>query len=208
MLVLAGGRSQRMGRPKAWLPVEDEPVLCRVAAAGLGAGIEQVVVVGSPGQPLPALPAGVERIDDPADRVHQGPLSGIAAGLLHLEARRVPLAALAACDAVFLGPEHLSFMLRTLREDRQYAAVVPETGPAEDGTRLLHPLCGAVRVGVAHQTSRALLQSGQRAARALYLGLAARRVAVTSLPEPRVVRGCNTPEQWSQAIDELQAIRS
>ena len=204
MLVLAGGRSSRMGRDKAWLEVEGEPALLRVIRAGLGGGAERVVVVGSPGQPLPPLPAGAERCDDPVDRTHEGPLSGLAAGLERLHAHGVAVACLAPCDALWLDAEHVRFMLRTLDQDREHAALVPETGPLADGTRVLHPLCGAVRVEVAWQTARALLQSGQRAARALLVGLHARRLAVASLPQPRVVEGCNTPEQWERAVAELR----
>ncbi len=157
----------------------------------------------------PALIASSEsvpawhRVDDPLDRPHEGPLSGLAAGLGHLVEREVALACLAPCDALWLDAEHVRFMLRTLEQDRGHAAIVPETGPLADGTRVLHPLCGAVRVEVAWQTARALLQSGQRAARALLLGLNARRLAVATLPQPRVVEGCNTPEQWDAAVAEL-----
>lgn len=203
MLVLAGGRSSRMGRDKASLMVGERSALVRVVEAGLEGGAALVVVVGTPGQSLPELPSGAERCDDPADRLHEGPLSGLATGLGLLHERGITVACLAPCDALWLDAEHVRFMLRTLRHDREFAAVVPETGPLADGTRVLHPLCGAVRVEVAWQTARALLQRGQRAARALLLGLNARRLAVATLPEPRVVEGCNTPEQWERAVAEL-----
>lgn len=192
-----------MGRDKAWLPVDGRPALSRVVAAGLDAGVDEVVVVASPGQSLPELPPQVRRCDDPTDRRHEGPLSGMAVGLARLDELEVRLACLAPCDALWMDAEHVRFMLRTLEQDRSHAAVVPESGPFDDGTRVLHPLCGAVRVEVAHQTARALLHSGQRAARSLPLGLAARRLAVASLPEPRVVEGCNTPEQWERAVAAL-----
>lgn len=193
-----------MGRDKAWLEVDGQPALRRVVQAGLDGGAHEVVVVGSPEQSLPSLPAGVQRCDDPVEREHEGPLSGLAVGLRHLVEREVDVACLAPCDALWLDAAHVRFMLRTLGRDREFAALVPETGPLADGTRVLHPLCGAVRVEVAWQTARALLQSGQRAARALLLGLNARRIAVATLPQPRVVEGCNTPEQWARAVAELR----
>lgn len=193
-----------MGRPKAFLEVDGQPVLLRVVEHTRTV-CAHTVVVGSAGEALPPLPAGIVRVDDPATRPHLGPLSGLATGLQTLDELGVELAYLGACDAVFLTAAHVRHMLDLLAQDRRHAAVVPETGPLDDGTRVLHPLSGAVRVHVARTTAAALLQSGQRAARALYAGLAARRIGVASLPDPRVVRGCNTPEEWAAAVAELGA---
>jgi molybdenum cofactor guanylyltransferase len=202
LLVLAGGRSQRMGRDKAWLPVNGQPALLRVLAAGRDAAVDAMVVVGSPGRSLPPLPPAVVRVDDPADRLHEGPLSGLAAGLEQLAAQGVALACLASCDALWLGPAHVGFVLERLRRHPEHAALVPES-ELDDGTGVLHPLCGAVRVAPACQAARTLLRAGQRAARALLLDLSAQRIAVSALPEPRVVDGCNTPEEWAAAVAAL-----
>lgn len=191
-----------MGRDKVWLDVLGRPALVRVVETAREV-TPHVVVSASPGQELPPLPEGVERVDDPDDREHAGPLCGIASGLEALHSRGVRLAYVTACDSLFLNVDHIDSMFRALERDRRHPAVVPESGPFDDGSRFLHAMCGAVRVGVAAQTSRALLMSGQRAARLLYEGLNARRVAVPSLPEPRVVRSCNTPEEWTAAVEEL-----
>ena len=163
------------------------------------------MVVASPGQPLPSLPPGVTRVDDPAERSHEGPLSGLAAGLEQLAARGVALASLAACDAVWLGPAHVRFVLDALRAGPELDAVVPEDEPGPDGSRVLHPLCAAVRVAPACRAAHALLQAGQRAARALLLALAARGLPVAALPEPRVTQACNTPQEWALALAALRA---
>lgn len=213
LLVLAGGRSERMGRDKAWLPVGGRPALLRVIAAGRDAGVDRIVVVGSPGQSLPPLPPGVTRVDDPAERTHEGPLSGLAAGLEQLAAHGVALACLAACDAVWLSPAHVRFVLERLRASPEHDAVVPEDTPrpdapaapeGPDGRRVLHPLCAAVRVAPACRAAGALLHTGQRAARALVLALSPLGLPVAALPEPRVVEACNTPEQWAAAVAALQ----
>ncbi len=191
-----------MGRPKSWLPIDGVPALRHVT--DIAAEIcPTVLVAAAPGQDLPPLAAGVERVDDPVERAFEGPLSGIATGLEVLAAQQVELAYIGACDSVFLDAQHISHMLRELNRDRQHPAVVPESGPFEDGRRFLHATCGAVRLPVASQTAAALLLSGRRAARSLYEGLNARRLAVASLPDPRVVRSCNTPEEWSAAVSEL-----
>ncbi len=204
LLVLAGGRSTRMGSDKAWRPVGGQPALLRVLAAGREAGVDACVVVGSPGQPLPPLPAGVERVDDPSAHRHEGPLRGLGAGLESLAARGVALACLASCDLLWLGPAHVQHLLDLLRASPELDAVVPEGEPRADGTRVLHPLCGAVRVAAAVEVARARLEAGQRAARALVLGLRSRGLGVATLPEPRVVLACNTPEQWAEVEAALR----
>jgi molybdenum cofactor guanylyltransferase len=62
-IVLCGGESRRMGRPKAWLPFAGELMLPRVVRL-LGEVVAPVVVVAAPGQDVPPLPAGVEVVRD------------------------------------------------------------------------------------------------------------------------------------------------
>lgn len=202
LVVLAGGRSQRMGSDKAWLLVAGRPALLRVLAAGRDAGLDAIVVVASQGQSLPPLPPGVARVDDPADRRHEGPLSGLAVGLEQLAGRGVTLACLASCDALWLGPAHLRFVLARLAAHPEHDAVVPES-TLDDGTPMLHPLCAAVRVQPACGAAQALLAAGQRAARALVRSLSPLVIPAASLPEPRVVEGCNTPQEWAAAVAAL-----
>src|SRR5947209_8147557 len=97
-VVLCGGRSSRMGRPKAWLPFGDELMLPRVVRV-LGGVVDPVVVVAAPGQDVPPLPAGVEVVRDEVEG--KGPLGGLAAGLAAL-AGRADAAYLSACDVPFL----------------------------------------------------------------------------------------------------------
>lgn len=78
-VVLAGGRSSRMGRDKASMPWGRSSLLGQVVDVLVAALDGPVVVVRGPGQPLPALPAGVRLVDDPVPDL--GPVQGIAAGL-------------------------------------------------------------------------------------------------------------------------------
>lgn len=87
-VVLAGGRSSRMGTPKACLEWHGSTLLYRTAAL-LRRTVDGpvVVVVGADGGEaweLPALPAGVLVARDPAPGL--GPLQGIAAGLAAVRA--------------------------------------------------------------------------------------------------------------------------
>ena len=83
-VILCGGQSKRMGRPKAWLPFGDETMLQRVVRI-LREVVEPVVVVAAPNQDVPALPAGVEIVHDEVEG--KGPLAGLAAGLAALEGK-------------------------------------------------------------------------------------------------------------------------
>lgn len=203
MVVLAGGRSQRMGRDKAWLPVGEQPAVLRVVEVGRRAGVT-VVVVGSPGRPLPPLPAGVERVDDPVGQAYEGPLSGLAVGLRHLHSRGIALACVAPCDCVFMEPDHVRFVLDALQRSGA-DAVVPVSEPRSDGRAQLHPLSGALRVSAAAVVAQSLFEDGRRAAWELSEALGAERIAVAELPRPQVIRGHNTPQQWAEAVARLRA---
>ncbi|HET6582680.1 MAG TPA: NTP transferase domain-containing protein [Nannocystaceae bacterium] len=198
-VILAGGRSSRMGRPKEWLEIDGVPLLRRVVDAAISA-CPLVVVVARAGQDLPTLPAAVVRLDDPPEHEGEGPLAAALVGLVAAAERGCEVAFLGASDAPFVDARHIEFVLERLERDRTAMAVVPESGPFDDGTRVLHALAGGVRVGVARATAFALVQSDKRALKMLYEGLAARRLAVASLPDPEAVRGCNTPDEWAQVL--------
>jgi molybdopterin-guanine dinucleotide biosynthesis protein A len=201
-VILAGGASSRMGRPKAWLEVAGVPLLRRIVDHAREVA-PRVVVVGAPGQDLPPLHDDVLRLDDPPDRVHEGPLSGLSVALEVLRTS-ADLAYVGSCDAPFVTPEHIRFVLQTLH-DGPFAAVVPETGPDANGRRILHGLAGAVRVPEAFRTAQALLASGRLALHLLYEALPCRRLALHELPDARAIRDCNSPEDWQRALAELES---
>ncbi len=103
-IVLAGGRSSRMGAAKASLEWHGSTLLRRVAGLVERSVDGPVVIVRSPGQPLPRLPASWEVVDD----LHpgRGPLEGLAAGLRALDGR-AELAYASSTDVPFL---HTSFV--------------------------------------------------------------------------------------------------
>jgi molybdopterin-guanine dinucleotide biosynthesis protein A len=110
-VVLAGGRSSRMGVPKVALEWHGSTLLQRTVALLLRAVAGPVVVVRAPGQDLPALPARVEVAEDSAEG--RGPLEGIAAGLGAL-VDRVPRAFVCSTDLPFLHPAFVHRVLRDL----------------------------------------------------------------------------------------------
>ena len=76
-VILCGGESRRMGRPKAWLPFGEELMLQRVVRlAGLVAW--PIVVVAAPGQRLPELSADIVVVRDLV--AGRGPLARTGCG--------------------------------------------------------------------------------------------------------------------------------
>ena len=108
-LVLAGGRSSRMGVPKAALEWHGSTLLRRTCGVLHRAGLHPVVVVRAPEQELPPLPADVEVVDDPREGL--GPLQGMAVGLTALAAR-AEVAFVCSTDLPFLHAELVRRVLR------------------------------------------------------------------------------------------------
>ena len=80
-VVLAGGRSLRMGRDKAWLESDAQPLLLRQIGLLEQAGLKSIAVAAGPENrpPLPATPAGIPLLRDRFP--DSGPLAGVEAGL-------------------------------------------------------------------------------------------------------------------------------
>ena len=103
-IVLAGGASSRMGRPKALLPFGAETLIERAVRRMAAVSLE-VVVVSGPHLKLPALPATARVVED------ENPLQGPLAGLLYgLRAARTDLCFACGCDLPFLRPEIARFL--------------------------------------------------------------------------------------------------
>jgi molybdopterin-guanine dinucleotide biosynthesis protein A len=113
-IVLAGGRSSRMGTPKAALEWHGSTLLRRVTGL-VARGVDgPVVVVRAPGQPLPALPPGVEVVEDA--REGRGPLEGLAAGLAALDGD-VDVAYASSTDAPLLHPAFVRRVAGAIDDD-------------------------------------------------------------------------------------------
>lgn len=89
-LVLAGGASRRMGRDKAMLELDGEPMVLRSARV-LAGFCDEVLVASGDGRRLDSL--GLRQVTDVLPGA--GPLAGIAAGL---QAAANPLVAVVAVD--------------------------------------------------------------------------------------------------------------
>ncbi len=151
-VVLAGGRSRRMGRDKLPLRLGGATLLDRVYEV-LSSRCTEVLVVGEGDY----APAGARRIPDL--RPGEGPLAGIEAGLLAASHRSIFVA---AGDMPFLTGELVGGLLGFLSGSTQ--AVVPDIGLG------LHPLCAAYAREVRLEVSAAQ-DGGVRSVREFLQGL-------------------------------------
>jgi len=129
LLVLAGGESRRMGRPKAWIEVGDTMLVRYVVDRLAPLFAEVMVSFAEPEQMEHLLPCRVV-----FDRKRSaGPLAGIEAGLL---AARHDVVFAVACD--------MPYVTRSTAEMAVVAARNADAAiPRHDG--LFEPVCGAYR---------------------------------------------------------------
>ena len=148
--VLAGGRSARMGKPKALVGLAGAPLISYPLAAVAAAELE-AVVVAKPDSRLPELNCRI--LTEPPEPVH--PLLGVLTALRELEAGAVIVV---PCDTPFVS----AALVRALAE-ADAPLVVCEAGGR------LHPLLGRYEQSLAEELEGAVERgdSARRTARAL-----------------------------------------
>jgi molybdenum cofactor guanylyltransferase len=190
-VVLCGGESRRMGRPKAWLPFGQELMLQRVVRL-IGTVAQPIVVVSAPGQDLPELPAGASIVRDEISG--RGPLQGLAAGFSAL-GDQVDLVYATGTDVPFLEPLWIA-RLAELIGDADLA--IPSIGD------YYHPLAALYRPRVVLPAIAALLSQGRL--RPLFLVEAVNTRIVneqemrTVDPELGTLRNLNHPDEYERAL--------
>jgi molybdopterin-guanine dinucleotide biosynthesis protein A len=154
-LVLAGGASRRFGSDKLAADLGGRPLLHH-AIERLLEVCDDVIVVLPPGGDEPSVPAGaVTFVRDGSE--HQGPLAGMAAGLVPVGSER---AVVAGGDMPGIVPDVVGELLRASEETGAVVAVLSEGG---DG----RPLPCVVRTEPALAAARRLLAAGRRRLRDL-----------------------------------------
>ena len=114
--IMAGGKSKRMGQDKAWIELDGEPLIRRVANVLAQVADEVIVVANDPKYATLGLRVVPDRFPD------GGALGGIATGVSAATHDRVLVA---ACDMPFLSAEVWRVLL-----DHRYEAdvVIPKIG--------------------------------------------------------------------------------
>ena len=154
-VVLAGGRSSRMGTPKAALEWHGSTLLYRTVGIVARATSGPVVVVRASGQELPDLPKGTQVVEDP--RQGKGPVQGIAAGLAAL-AGQAEVAFICSTDLPFLHPAFIRRLLRVVAEDARADVALPVARGYPQ------PLAAAYRVALAATAERLVKEDRLRPA--------------------------------------------
>lgn len=185
-VILAGGRSSRMGTPKALLPFDGEPLIVHLVRK-LQPLFSRIVVVAAPGQELPGMPVTIVH-DEVA---HQGPVGGICYGLRAVEDA---FAFVTSCDSAFLNTSLIAHLVSRI----EHADVVV---PRWDGR--LQPLVAVYR------TSLVPILEGQLAAGELRPVSLFERVRTQYVEEAEVRRfdpagdsffNMNRPEDYEEAL--------
>jgi molybdopterin-guanine dinucleotide biosynthesis protein A len=193
-IVLCGGQSKRMGRPKAWLPFGGETMLARVVRV-LGEVVHPIVVVAAAGQDLPPLPNDVLLTRD--EEKGRGPLQGLLAGLQVLS-NQAEAAYLSSCDVPFLRHAFVRRMLELL-EDRAICV------PYVDGYH--HPMAAVYRTGIIDHVHRLLAHNRMRPV-FLFETVPTRIVEAHDLgeidPNLQSLRNLNTLEDYEKALTGLE----
>jgi molybdopterin-guanine dinucleotide biosynthesis protein A len=192
-VILCGGESRRMGRPKAWLPFGPEVMLQRVVRLA-GTVAQPIVVVAAPGQDLPELPAAVSIVRDEISG--RGPLQGLAAGLGALD-ENVDLVYATGTDVPFLEPRWIAQLAELIGEAD---LAIPSIGG------YYHPLAALYRRTAVIPAIVELLSHDRLAAFFLVEAVASRVVLEHELrvvdPQLGTLRNLNHPEDYERALQD------
>ena len=190
-VILTGGKSSRMGRPKALLPFAGEPLIAHVVRK-LKRIFAEAVVVAAPEQELPTLPVTLVR-DEVA---YQGPVSGIYHGL---KASTREACFVTSCDAPFLNLQLISGLVSQLSE---FDVVVPYW------QERFQPLHAVYRRHV-FPLLREQLNRGELRPISLYSKVRTREIQEEEIrrldPEGLSFLNMNSPEDYREALERWNA---
>jgi molybdopterin-guanine dinucleotide biosynthesis protein A len=190
-IVLTGGQSRRMGKPKESLPWGDGSLLLSTVTTLLDCTFPVVVVARDRNQALPPLHTECELVCDSIPGA--GPLVGIEAGMQHV---------LGKCDAVFvvgcdtplLTTEAVGWLADQLGD---HDGVVAEVGGERQPMSAIYSMRLLPRI-------KELLAGGERRAQALAALPGIRVLSEAEIDafdrERRFLVNVNTPEDWQRVL--------
>lgn len=182
-IVLCGGRSTRMGRPKAWLGWFGRTLVEHVTLR-LAEAVDEVIVVTSEALDLPALEARVVRDTEP----ERGPLAGLRDGLT---AASGEWAFVTATDAPFVMPDYVKDLLA------HRAPVAPRDAGHVQVLSAVYPTAAAAQVS-------ALLEAGAGRPLDLLERLGFRALDGQAFVDPKPWTGFNTPAAYLDAARRVR----
>jgi molybdopterin-guanine dinucleotide biosynthesis protein A/molybdopterin converting factor small subunit len=185
-VILGGGKSSRMGRPKALLPFDGEPLICHVARK-LKSLFSDLVVVAAPGQEMPATGAKLVR-DEVA---YQGPVGGIYYGMREAAGE---FCFVTSCDVPFVNVDLIRHLI-SLIENCDIVAPYWEDR--------FQPLCAVYRRAVLPLLGQQL-ERGELRPIYLYDKVRTRKILDEEIrrfdPEGLSFFNMNSPEDYATAL--------
>jgi molybdenum cofactor guanylyltransferase len=184
VLILAGGRSSRMGRDKASIEIDRVPMVRRIydAVVGCQEVVPERIAIVTPWMERyrSILPATCEPIAEPEPQ--QGPLVAFASGLVEISTNWVLLL---ACDLPNLSTPILQSWIDELPSvpDRSMAYLPKH---AQKGWE---PLCGFYR----HSCQRSLQVYIANGGRSFQDWLKMNLITEIEIADPTCLVNCNTP---------------
>lgn len=188
-VILAGGQSRRMGRDKAFLPLNGRPLLAHVTRR-LTAQVASMAISAN-GDPARFAPFGLPVLADSLPG-HPGPLAGVLAGLDHAAGLGIGHVLTVAVDTPFC-PTDLGARLHRAAAGGLALAATPGAGGSPD----LHPTCGLWPVGL-RADLRAALAGGTRR---VTEWTRAQDAQIVLFHDAAAFFNINTPDDLSRAAD-------
>ncbi|AFZ14847.1 molybdenum cofactor guanylyltransferase [Crinalium epipsammum PCC 9333] len=192
-IVLAGGRSSRMGRDKALIPIQGTPLIRRVCEVALGCTSQVYVVTPWIEKYQEVLPANCQLILElPIGEETQphGALVGFSQGLSYVQTDWVLLL---ACDLPRLRVEVLQNWVEQLSNlsqvsSKDYIALIPRS------LKGWEPLCGFYHCRCLPLLTEFINQGG----RSFQKWLAQHPVKELQVIDSEVLFNCNTPNDLAE----------
>ena len=194
-IILAGGRSSRMGKDKASLEISGKSMVERLLLK-LSPIVAEVVLIRAPGQSIPNIPVELENRtkvgwDSVKDR---GPLQGIVDGLPLLNSA-IDKVFLLTCDLPNITTDWLQSLKDILTEEFDLVCT--------EENKIINPLLAIYRRNVLEPAPK-LLAEGKR--RPIYLWEGWRMARLSAPKEtPWICRDVNTPEEFKEAKNYLSS---
>ena len=197
-VVLAGGRSARMGSPKALLDFRGQPFVVRILEALEALEVKTRVIVVGPDAPRirPAVAGHDCLIVENAD-VDGGPIASLRAALRALQPVQPRAVLVWPVDLPHVRVTTVERLLETYRRlegGGKVPAVVPTFAE-----RRGHPVLWGAALFEELLTSDAATRQGARAV----LHAHAAEIAPVAVDDPAVIDDLNTPEDYERLVREL-----
>jgi molybdopterin-guanine dinucleotide biosynthesis protein A len=198
-VVLAGGKSERMGAEKAALPIGGEALLARIVRR-LRLALPEVYIIGP--SHLKALAPDTPLFPD--DFPGLGPLGGLSTALAHIASQHIFVV---GCDMPFVESALVGAMARAASGHPEVDVVALRTARGAGGVRGaggLEPLHA-----VYARTCAPLVQERSAAADGRSLVALLERLRLLELPASSIARydpagrstfNANSPDEWREAL--------